>query len=297
MNDAALDFKHSATRERLKRGATAFSATLNVQRSLASPENGQPSAQHIANRLLHEGSQGDAMHKLLYVRAGYLDIEGCFGGWIVLPGHMILIPAERAFNIKSMTATRIDVVHLDPAATPWHHHGCWVSRATPLAREMIGHAVALSREQEQDQDSSAQHKQKFTTYLAALSLLCGDWFHNHRVLFLPTAQSEMTARLLTYLRDHIADASVEDACHVIAVPQRSLHRHCMQEFGFNLRTLIREIRIICAMELLSTSDFSIGTISQKVGFSSLSAFTSAFSHRLGMTPRDYAAEARNPPAA
>jgi len=128
---------------------------------------------------------------------------------------------------------------------------------------------------------------RFDIFIAALSTLCTDWFINPRMLFLPSAQSETTTRLINYIRENVATAQVKEAALHVGLPQRSLHRHCITEFGLNLRALIREVRIIYAMELLAKSDFSIGAISQKVGFGSMSAFISAFKDRTNMTPGEF----------
>ena len=282
----------SATQSRLARAANHFQVCPSTSRLLASPIDGRPIAQHISVKKIREGSEGDTMHKLLFVRSGHLDIEGCLGGWIVLPGHMIVIPAERQFNIYTPCPIELDVIHLDPAATQWQHHGCWVAPAKPLAREMIAQAITLSEHANishcaSDQSHTKSSKQKFNIFLTALSTLCPDWFINQRMLFLPSAQSETTIRLIAYMRENIATAHVTEAALHVGLPQRSLHRHCMTEFGLNLRALIREVRIIYAMELLAKSDLSIGAIAQKVGFASMSAFITAFKGRTQLTPGEF----------
>lgn len=300
MSPVAVALNSNATYDRLTRATSPFRIQASQRRLLASPDDGQPIASSISADRICEGSDGDRMHKLIIVRSGYLDIEGCLGGWIVLPGHMILIPAERQFNIIAERYTSLDIIHLSPSMTPWRHHGCWVARATLLAREMISYAVTLSHESSSErvnaneaEDSARERIHKFNLYIASLSFLCPDWFVNARMLFLPSAQSDETSRLLEYLRNHIATAHVEDAAKQVGLPQRSLHRHCMMQFGMNLRSLIREIRLVLAMEFLSSTDWPIGIIARKVGFSSLSAFTTAFSHRLQMTPRQYLSEYRS----
>lgn len=222
------------------------------------------------------------MHKLIFVRSGHLDIEGGFGGSIVFPGHMIVIPAERQVNISARHGVEMDVVHLDPNATNWQHPGCWVAPAKPLAHEMIAQAVALCH-----QNKTKIDDQKFNIFVAALSTLCPDWFTNPRIMFLQTAQSKITARPIDYIRNNLATAQVKAAALHVGIAQRRLHRYRISEFGLNLRALIREVRIIYAIELLVKDDFSIGSISHKVGYASISAFITAFKFRTQVTPSEF----------
>jgi len=229
----------------------------------------------------HEGSLGDAMHKLILVLAGQVDVEGGSGGWLVLPNHLILIPAERQFNLRTIDGTVADVVHLDPADAPWRHEGCWVARASPLAQEMMSYVRHLDPGREATRQ-----------VLRALSHMCTDWFASPRVLFVPAARSAELRAVTAYVRDHLADATVSGACEAARMPQRTLHRKCQQELGFGLRTLIREMRLIQAMEILAGGEMSVQDVARKVGFASVPSFTSAFTDRLKVSPSEYVKHGR-----
>jgi AraC-like DNA-binding protein len=153
--------------------------------------------------------------------------------------------------------------------------------APTLAHEMIAYALRL------EPDSETAH-QMFRT----ISFLCRDWFANPRMLFVPAARSPELRRVVGYIRDNFADATVAGACTAAGLPQRTLHRRCRRELGFGIRTLIREVRIMRAMEMLAGKDRPIRDVACTVGFASIPSFTAAFSQRLGVSPSEFTRTSR-----
>ena len=264
------------TSARLTRAALPFRPTALRRRRFLSLPSGEPSVARLECGAWHEGSLGDPMHKLIFVRAGQIDVEGGSGGWLVVPNHLIFVPAQRQFNLRTAARTTVDVVHLDPADCAWRHEGCWVTAASTLAHEMIAYAHRLEA-------GGEAARQLFRT----LSHMCGDWFANPRMLFLPAARSPELRAVVAYIRDNLAGATVAGACTAAGLPQRTLHRRCGQELGCGLRTLIREVRIMRAMELLAGRDVPVQEVARSVGFMSIPSFTAAFSQRLGVSPSEF----------
>jgi transcriptional regulator GlxA family with amidase domain len=122
--------------------------------------------------------------------------------------------------------------------------------------------------------------------------MCCDWFANPRMLFVPAARSPELRAVTAYVRDHLADATVSGACEAAGMPQRTLHRKCLQELGFGLRTLIREVRLMQAMEILSGGEVSVQEVARTVGFFSAPSFSAAFTERLGTSPSEYMRNSR-----
>lgn len=271
----------TGTAARLTRAAIPFEPSGLGRRRFRSPSSGVPRAQRVVPGDWREGSRGDRMHKLILVLAEQVDVEGGSGGWLVLPGHLILIPADRQFNLRTVEGTMADVAHLDPSDAPWRHEGCWVTSASPLAQEMMSYLFRLDPGRD-----GTRH------VFRALSHMCSEWFANPRMLFVPAARSAEMRAVTAYVRDHLAEATVSGACLAAGMPQRTLHRRCRQEFGFGLRTLIREMRLMQAMELLSGRDVSVQEVARTVGFASVPSFTSAFTARLRASPSDYMRNSR-----
>jgi AraC-like DNA-binding protein len=269
----------SGTAARIARAARPFAARTEGPRRFLSAEPGRPAS--IAADRWEEGSPGDPLHKLLLVRSGRLDIEGAHGGWLVLRGHMLFLPADRQFNLRVDVPSVIDVVHLDPADVPWRHAGCWVNAAPTLAQEMMAYLL-------RPEARAAAVAQACRT----VSFLCGEWFANPRMLFVPALVSPELSTIATYVRGALATATVAGAARAAGVAPRTLHGLCLRETGVGPRTLIREIRLMRAMELLADDGLAVRAAARAVGFASLPSFTAAFTARLGVAPSEFARRAR-----
>jgi AraC-like DNA-binding protein len=269
------------TLQRLMRTTAPFIPAATPTRLLASPGSGVEHAAEIVADQWEEASLGDAMHKLVQVRSGVLDLEGTSGGWLILPGHMVFIPAERAFSLRTGRGTRLAVVHLDPARTTWHHHGCWVTAATPLAAQLIGRALGWTPEEAATSPLAA-------SLFRTLALLCAELFANPRLLWLPSAQSAEMRWAVRYVSCNLASASAGGAADAAGLSLRTLQRRCLDEFGMSWRAFLREARMMRALELMAQGGH-VGAVANMVGFDSVSAFTVAFSKRFGMPPSAYPA--------
>jgi AraC-like DNA-binding protein len=263
----------------LDRLVRPFKLVACRQRRFAPAAAPKPSIHLVQSGPWQESSAGEPMHKMILVLEGQVDVEGGSGGWLVIPNHIIFIPADRTFNLRTAPKTTVIVAHLDPHDAEWHHHGCWVTQANGLAHEMLGYLLKLYGES----PNSETVRQIFRT----LSLLCRDWFANPRILWLPQAKSEATRTFIAYVRDHLTSATVAEACRACKQPQRTMQRIAQEEFGHGLRTLIGEIRTMRAMELLVKGDSSVEAVARTVGFSSLGSFGAAFSERVGLSPGEF----------
>lgn len=267
------------TLARLDRAALPFEPGDSTARRLVPADTDVPQARRLVVTDWVERSLGDPLNKLILVEQGLVDLGGASGGWLVLPNHLVFIPAQRAFAIRAEAAT-MTVAHLVPADAPWPHAGCWVTGATPLAREMLAQATAWSA-------ADVRGEPGPRAFFGALSHLCRDWFSNPRMLWTPAVSSEPMRRAVRYVRSHLADATLEGACDAAGLAARTFQRRCEQELGLPWRSFLREVRLMRAMELLSGSGASIGAVAEETGFGSLAAFTTSFSDRTGLTPGEF----------
>jgi AraC-like DNA-binding protein len=276
-----MSLKSVTTTTRLERLVRPFKLVDCEVRRFAPDGAPMPTIHLVRSGAWQESSNGDSMHKMVLVLEGQVDLEGAQGGWLVIPNHIIFVPANRNFNLRTAPKTLTIVAHLDPADAEWEHHGCWVTRADGLAHEMLSHLLKLYGED----PKSDTVRQMFRT----LSMLCRDWFANPRILWLwlPQAKSEATRTFITYVRDRLSHATVAEACRACKLPQRTMQRVAQREFGHGLRMLISEIRMMRAMELLVKGNISVETVARTVGFSSLGAFSAAFSERVGLSPGEF----------
>lgn len=73
----------------------------------------------------------------------------------------------------------------------------------------------------------------------------------------------------------------------LKISPRQLSRFFKREFGKTFSEFLAEKRIRTAIRLMETTNTSIDCISEMVGYSSLSAFYTAFKKKTGMTPKEY----------
>jgi AraC-like DNA-binding protein len=67
---------------------------------------------------------------------------------------------------------------------------------------------------------------------------------------------------------------------------RTLHRR-LQALGINFNQLLKDIRIEMALEYLDEGKLSLTNISELLGYTEQSAFSRAFKHWTGQTPKQY----------
>lgn len=268
------------TAARLERATRPFRLIPGEARRFVEGVSGEPSIETIECDRWNESSAGDHLHKIILVLRGQIDVEGGAGGWLVIPNHMIFIPANRSFNLRTSRGTRTHVAFLSPDDYPWHHHGCWVTQANPLVHELL--ALLLSMK-DRTQDDFGTQRQLFRT----LSHLCREWFSSPKMLWLPAAKSDEMRAFISYVSVHLADATVATACEACHLAPRTMQRLSREEFSFGLKTLIIEVRMMRAMELLAQDGMPIEAVAQSVGYSSVSSFTTAFTNRAGLSPGEY----------
>jgi AraC-like DNA-binding protein len=81
--------------------------------------------------------------------------------------------------------------------------------------------------------------------------------------------------------------SLSDDANSARLSERSLARRFSDETGMTWRQMLRRMRMIRAIELLSNADDQVLNIALGVGYESLSAFNKAFRDFSGHTPTDF----------
>ena len=133
-----------STKSRLERIVRPFELVVSKGRKFAPSAGMVPAIVSVACDNWQESSIGDGMHKAILVLEGQVDIEGASGGWLVIPNHIIFVPAHRSFNLRTTRKTHVVVAHLHPDDHLWHHHGCWVTQANALAVQYFSYVLTAS---------------------------------------------------------------------------------------------------------------------------------------------------------
>lgn len=101
----------------------------------------------------------------------------------------------------------------------------------------------------------------------------------------PSPQIQAVHQLLT--QDLSQRHTIESLAHQFYMDSSTLKREFRQAYGLPIATYLKEYRIKKAMELLATTDRSIGDIAAQVGYETQSKFTAAFKAMTQLSPSEY----------
>ncbi len=76
--------------------------------------------------------------------------------------------------------------------------------------------------------------------------------------------------------------SVKDIAVILSIHENLLSRLFKNDMGISIKEYISEIKISIANDLLSSTEYSIQQISDKIGFSTVQSFSKAFKKANGV---------------
>lgn len=221
------------------------------------------------------------VHQILYAAQGALHLETDEGTWLLPPQRAAIIAAGVKHRTSATQAVHLRTVYLSPRLLAIDVR-CRVFAASPLAREMILHAMRWGPDRPR-RDALAD------AYFRALGGLAATWIAEGRDFHLPTPGTEELRRATAWLLSHLEDATVEGAARAAHLSVRTLTRRFGDELGTTPRAFLRAARMLRAMDLLARRSARVTEVALAVGFESPSAFTAAFVDFAGETPRAYRA--------
>lgn len=221
-------------------------------------------------------------HQILFAAQGTLTLATEERRWTLPPERAAWIHAGTRHMAESKTGVSLRTVYLAPELTSEAPLSACVFAVTPLAREMLLHAMRWG-----PRAPVAASNATRDAFFRALAGLAAEWVTAERPYYLPAAKTEALARALRWIDGHLVDANVEGAAAAAHLAVRTLARRFEEETGTTFRAYLQAARMMRAMELLSKPGASVTTVAYDVGFKSLGAFTTAFTERCGETPSTY----------
>lgn len=79
--------------------------------------------------------------------------------------------------------------------------------------------------------------------------------------------------------------SIEELAETANLSTRSLQRIFKQETGISVKKYIQLIKILKSVELIDSNQFTLSEIAYKIGYKSLSAFTSSYLAVMNVKPK------------
>lgn len=226
-------------------------------------------------------------HYLLYAAKGSMRLEAGGRAWSLPPSRAALIRAQEEIRVTIPHEIQGCSVLFDPQSFQAPEAALSVFEISALARALILECRRFGpNHPEPDREAEL--------FFQTLALIA------HRLAETPSP-AWITAPRSPEIRRALAatDATLDDesadfdgiAKAAQAAP-RTLARRFQDELGMPWQLVRRRLRMIRASELLAEDVISITEIAHQVGYSSASAFNTAFRDFAGTTPRLFRASAR-----
>ncbi len=225
-------------------------------------------------------------HYLLYASTGAFSLTVGNARWLLPPQRAAWLPAQTPMRLVATGTGMTSSVLFTQEALSALPFNCRVFTITPLAREMLLHAMQWDRTR--DPNPALSTNQRAATFFCSLADVCLELATAPDEFWLPQAQSSELDAALDYTLTHLdSTLTVGDVAAAVSVSERTLARRFADETGMTWSQYVRRARLIRAMELLAASESKVIEIAYAVGFTSLSAFNHAFRDFAGETPSSY----------
>ena len=222
-------------------------------------------------------------HYLLAASRGALRLEVDGTGWSLPPARAALIRAGLAIQVTIPQRVTTASVLFSPTFVSPPPSNLAVVDLTPLARALI---TECSQWGDEDGPLDNYASAMFRALAEATWALAEHPSPAH----MPTGRSTEVRRALAITAERLADdLRLVDIADEVGLASRSLARRFEQELGMTWSAARRRLRVLRAIEQLAGTEHSVTQIALDVGYSSLSAFQSAFRDLIGQTPSDYRA--------
>ena len=223
-------------------------------------------------------------HYLLYAAKGTMRLQAAGRSWTLPPARAALIAAGAPITLSITTTITCCSALFSPRDYAPPEAPLRVLDMSPLARELIlacraygPEVTALSREGCQLFDTLHM----LATRAAAAA----------NEMWMPVGQSQAVCAALEITEARISEAlNFGEIAQAVGLTERTLARRFHDELGMPWRDCLRRLRIIRAVEALADPERQITQIAMDVGYSSSSAFNSAFLDFMGQTPTGFRAE-------
>ncbi|MDE1147311.1 MAG: helix-turn-helix transcriptional regulator [Azospirillaceae bacterium] len=224
---------------------------------------------------LHRHSHG--WGQLLFAARGVMRVTAGEVAWLVPPAQAVWLPPGTPHGVEMRGGVAMRTLYLAPGQDEGLPLVCQVMAVAPLLRELILHIVAEGMLRA-DRPDHVRLAGVFHDRLAAADRL---------PLSLTWPRDRRACAVADRLRQDPADeAELEVLGQAVGASARTLQRLFKAETGLRFGEWRQQLRLLHAASLLGTG-LSVTQAGLEVGYTSTSAFVSAFRRRLGVTPARY----------
>jgi len=238
---------------------------------------------HIAT-LTHDYSAGHFIpahfhdrDQLVYASRGVMTVRTSAGTWVVPTHRAVWIPAAVPHTITMSGMVAMRTLYLKPKLARTLPRGCCVVNVSPLLRELILYACnfrVLNK-------SSARQRHLIDLILDQLEAI------PMVPLQLPHLSDQRAVRVAEVLLADAGNArTLAQLCKTTGASKRTIERLFQLEAGMTFGKWRQQLRLMHAVRLLADGA-KVTHAALEAGYSTPSAFISAFRKTLGTTPTLY----------
>lgn len=221
----------------------------------------------------HERSQ------LTFVEEGYQYFHIDQKIYLVPQNHVIWIPGSKKHRITSESETvKLMVVLFKKFLDNDFYKEAHVFPAPPVLKEMLLYASKWNKLLTEDAEQS--------TFMNAILTSLPNFCNETNFLQIPAPVDSRLTAVCNFINVNFKQQlSIEDLAEKGNMSARSLQRIFKSETGISLKKYIQLIRIVKSVELIDSKQFTLSEIAFKVGYKSLSAFTSSYLSVMKLRPK------------
>ncbi len=224
----------------------------------------------------------DVRHRLLYLEKGVLELYGANQSYLLYSGHAAWLPAQMPYGVEGRARTH------DLTFEPRTGEGDFfrlfrVFPLPPVAHEMIRQILRW-----QSNTSSNENESQFQVFQETFRVMLPVWSKAPLPLNLPATEHPKLKEITRYIRANTSgNLTLGRLSRDFGVSTRSFIRLFRRELGLTFLGYVRLARVVQALELMKCPGATVTETAYEVGYTSLCAFSGAFSKLVGMRPRDY----------
>jgi AraC-like DNA-binding protein len=220
-------------------------------------------------------------HYLLCASRGALRLEAHGTSWVLPPARAALIAAGEPIQVAIPQPVTTSSVLFDPGFAPEPPAPLTVFDLTALARGLVSECVQWP----EADDPLPPYARSIFGALAAVAWRLAE---QPSPVAVPAGRSPELRRALAFTGERLDDdLGFEDVAHHVGLAPRSLARRFEDECQLTWRAVVRRMRVLRAVEELAATEDPVTAIAHAVGYTSLSAFNTAFRDLTGRTPTEY----------
>ena len=217
-------------------------------------------------------------YQLTYVEEGYQYFHIDQKIYFVPQNHIILIPSNTLHRTTSDSLSVIlKVVLFISLPNEEFYKNVQVFSAPTVLREMLMYADKWNKVMCADEEQSV--------FLRAILIGLPHFYQENESLEIPVPRDQRLGAVCQHINQNYQyNLNTDQLASMARMSARSLQRIFKQETGITLKKYLQLTRILKSIELLDTDQYTLTEVAFRVGYKSLSAFTTSYQAIMKCSP-------------